>query len=333
MNRQGNPLLAYSAKAGGAARAATLSPGRRAEIARAASRARWKRVRAARVVVPILVPRVTPLIDLDPQAIRIEPIPQRDLVDLQARMSRAVWRPCGGRRLSFTVTHGDALLGLVFLASPVIKLTVRDQAMQFPDDPRRRGSILRRYADLSVCVAAQPIGWHWNLGKLCALLATTLGDVWTEAYDDPLLGIFTTSLWGRSVQYNRIYQYLGLTKGFGHEHVSESEYRAMLKWMAAHSVEVPSCGHAAGSNPRMRRIQAYRKASGDHAVTVFHGQQRGVYYAPARPDRETVIREWFERWGHPRYLRTRDLPAPYQSGLEDSATIRTPGASRIRKAS
>jgi hypothetical protein len=272
------------------------------------------------VIVPTVVPHVTPLIDLDPMAIRIEPIPQRDLVTFQACMSRAVWRPCGGRRLSFKVTHGAALLGIAFLASPVIKLTVRDQAMEFPTDPRRRGSILRRYADLSVCVAAQPIGWHWNLGKLIALLATTLGDAWTEAYDDPLLGIFTTSLWGRSVQYNRIYQYLGLTKGFGHEHVSEPEYRAMLTWMAAHHIDIPSCGHADGSNPRMRRIQAYRTASGDRAVTVFHGQQRGVYYAPAVPtsERPRVIQEWYQRWGLPRYLRTKDLIPPYQNGLTSS---------------
>ncbi len=267
----------------------------------------------------------TPLFEIDPQQIHVAPIPSFEVVALQKGMSRAVWRPYG-RRLAFKIKHEKSLLGIVLLTNPVITLGVRDRAMDFPTDARQRGTVLRRYADMSICVAAQPIGWYWNLGKLAAVMATTLGDEWEQAYGDPLLGIFTTSLWGakwsgKGTQYSRIYKYLGLTKGFGHEHVPEDEYQHMLRWMRSHHVEIPGSSFADPSNPRMRRILAYRKASGDETATVFHGHQRGVYSCSARPtsERPQVIKEWYGRWGLPRYLRLRDQAPPYQSGLEVAA--------------
>lgn len=305
---------------GGKARAANLSHERRSEIARKAARARWN-AREAAVESPAPLP--TPLLEIDPRQIRVTPVPSAEMVALQRRMSRATWRPFG-RRLPFKIEHESRLLGIVLLASPVISLAVRDRAFNFPGpgevdaEGLRRGTVLRRYADMSICVAAQPIGWHWNLGKLCAMLATTFGDFWTRAYGDPLIGVFTTSLWGRSSQYNRIYRYLGLTKGFGHEHVSDAEYQRMLRWMRRHGVEIQGTGLGDGSNSRMRRIMAYRRASGDRTASDFHGRQRGVYYCAARPpgQRDLVIREWHDRWGLPRYLRTRGQAPPYQSGLE-----------------
>jgi hypothetical protein len=49
-----------------------------------------------------------------------------------------------------------------------------------------------------------------------------------------------------------------------------------------------------------------------------HGGVRGIYYHPARPpeERPAAIREWFERWGLPRFERTKDATPPYTSGLD-----------------
>ena len=99
--------------------------------------------------------------------------------------------------------------------------------------------------DVSVCVGAQPIAWHWNLGKLMALLAPTLGDyVETRYPNDKFRGVTTTSLWGLSVQYNRIYKFLGYTKGHGHEHIDDETYRKMIAYLRSR------CPHC---NARMLR--------------------------------------------------------------------------------
>lgn len=232
-------------------------------------------------------------------------------------MSKAVSRPAPGRKLGFVCEHGEYLLGLIFLASPIINLGARDRFLNLPSDPADRGLALRHYADLSVCVSAQPIGWHWNIGKLLALLATTVGDVFEESYGDQLSGVTTTSLWGRGSQYNRIYKFLGYTSGYGHEHISDSAYQTMLSWMRANHVPVPSSRFGEGSNPRMRRIAAYRKASGDTEVTLLHGNKRGIYYHDAinSSQREETIMAWYERWGLSRYERTRHQTPPYVDGV------------------
>lgn len=263
-----------------------------------------------------LPPPTTALMVVEPTRVRVLPVPTNVVVAYQRAMSKAVWRPAPGRKLGFLVVQDGHLLGLAFLASPVINLGPRDTYLHLPREGR--GQVLRHYADLSVCVGAQPLAWYWNLGKLVATVATTLGDYWQERYGDELRGIVTTSLWGRGTQYNRLYRYLGLTKGFGHEHISDNRYAAMLRWMRERGVAVPGTRFGEGANARMRRIQAYRRASGDLAAGTFHGRQRGVYYHAAEPahQRSAVIQWWYDRWGRPRYERTKDLQAPYSTGLQ-----------------
>ena len=261
--------------------------------------------------LPSLGPR-----EIRPEAIAVRSVPVDDLARIQPKMSKAIWRPAPGRKVGYIVEHDDDLIGLLFFASPVINLGVRDEYLQLPADPSKKGRELRRYMDVSVCVSVQPLGWYWNLGKMLALLAPTLGD--TLAYDEPLVGLTTTSLWGRGSQYNRIWKFLGYTKGYGHEHISDEEYRAMMREMLRLGESIPSSRFGAGSNPRMRRIMAYRRATGDRSVGVFHGNKRGVYYHEATDPtkRGDVLQDWYERWGRPRWERKRDEEPPYRNGLE-----------------
>lgn len=270
------------------------------------------------LVLPTMESRISiPNHHIDWNEVGIKQVTTDVIVNLQARMSKCIWRPCPGRKMGFIIQARGDLLGIIFLSSPVINLAVRDEYLGLSDDKREKGKQLRHYADLSVCVATQPIGWHWNLGKLCAMVAYTLGDYWEARYGDVLKGIVTSSLYGRSVQYNRIYKFLGYTKGWGHMHITEKRYQEMMTWMRQNGYEVPSCDWSAGSNPRMRRIQAYIKASGA-ALTLRHREKRGVYYHEALlPEfRETIIEQWYNRWGLPRYERTKDLVPPYETGLE-----------------
>ena len=254
---------------------------------------------------------------LDTKKIRVEQFTSGEIQKIQPKISKAIWRPAPGRKLGFLVFYGNDLLGAAFLASPVINLGARDSALNLPKNSSDKGKELRHYADLSVCVATQPFGWYWNGGKLIALIATTLGDFWFERYGDELKGIVTTSLWGKGSQYNRVYKFLGYTKGYGHEHITDEEYKKMMTWLKENDYAVPSSSFGAGSNPRMRRIMAYKKASGIKTINLVHGNKRGVYYHVANKpeDRQKVIDFWYERWGKPRFDRTKDLQPPYLSGL------------------
>lgn len=258
-----------------------------------------------------------PLVRVDPAAITVERVPQRDLVALQQAASRAIWRPAPGRKNSFVVKHDGAVIGLMFLASPVINLGVRDEFLGLPREGK--GFALRRIADMSVCVGLQPLAWHWNVGKLVAMLAASdeIAAAHSERYGDPLTHITTTSLYGRGAQYNRVYRFLGYTKGYGHAHVTEEQYQAMLTYMRDNDIPIPSSMFGAGSNPRMRRIAAYQRATGTK-VNLRHGDRRGVYITPAAQGSVAdIAARWFTRWGLPRYERTRDLTPPYQTGTQE----------------
>jgi hypothetical protein len=265
----------------------------------------------------------TPLLMVRPEAIRVLSAPVNVLAFYQNRMSKAVWRPAAGRKMGFVVVQDDALLGLIFLASPVNRMIARDRYL-FPNAAKRfqYGTALRDYLDLSICVAAQPIGWHWNLGKLMALIAPTLGDYVEARYPmDKFKGVTTTSIYGgnKATQYTRIYKHLGETKGFGHEHIGENEYESMLRHLRERGLPIPSARFSDGStNVRMQRIAAYKKAVGEK-LNLRHGHKRGVYYHPATPpeQRQTVIHNWYERWGLPRYERTKNWQAPYQNGRDE----------------
>jgi hypothetical protein len=173
----------------------------------------------------------------------------------------------------------SALLGIIALASPVVRLKVRDDFL-FPNAPAdfNYGHALRSYMDMSVCVGAQPIAWHWRIGKLLALIATTLGPSVEQAYpEDEFKGVITTALWGKSAQYNGIYKFLGYTAGHGHGHIDDTDYQSMVRILkACHAL--PGCKFSDGSNAKMRRIAAYRKLTGDKTATLFHGHRRGGYY-------------------------------------------------------
>lgn len=263
---------------------------------------------------PVLAP-THPLTHIDPEAVTLERLTIDAMVDLQAATSKAVWRPAPGRKTGFGVLHDNRLIGLMFLSSPVINLGVRDEYLELPQEGK--GLALRRVADMSVCVGIQPLAWHWNLGKLVATLATSdeVAAAHERAYGDPLEWITTTSLYGRGTQYNRVYKFLGYTKGYGHEHIDDAEYGAMLRWMRRNNVPVPSSRFGAGSNPRMRRIAAYQRARG-LTPNLNHGNRRGVYIKQAHQGTVTDLTHgWYERWGRPRWERTADQTPPYTDGL------------------
>lgn len=63
----------------------------------------------------------------------------------------------------------------------------------------------------------QPFGFNFTGGKLLAMLTFSkeVNDYYYKKYNEPLLGITTTSLYGKSVQYDKLKQlkFIGYTKG------------------------------------------------------------------------------------------------------------------------
>jgi hypothetical protein len=122
-----------------------------------------------------------------------------------------------GRQIHILVKDNttDKYLGIMSLSSDVYNLGERDDFIgwSFKDKETK----LKHIMNITTCVPLQPFGYNFNGGKLIASLAFSLEimNYFREKYDDSLLGIITTSLYGKSIQYDRLpsLKFIGLTKG------------------------------------------------------------------------------------------------------------------------
>ena len=108
-------------------------------------------------------------------------------------------------------------LGIMSLSSDAYNFEVRDRYIGWNTENKKQN--LKNIMNMSTCVPLQPFGFNFNGGKLLASLAFSkeILTYFKDKYDyDDLLGITTTSLYGKSIQYDRLknLKYLGNTKGF-----------------------------------------------------------------------------------------------------------------------
>lgn len=106
-------------------------------------------------------------------------------------------------------------LGIMSLSSDAYNFEVRDKYIGWNVENKK--SNLKLIMNMSTCVGLQPLSFNYNVGKLLASLVFSkeVLNYFKEKYDEPLLAITTTSLYGKSVQYDRLknLKYLGTTKG------------------------------------------------------------------------------------------------------------------------
>ena len=135
-------------------------------------------------------------------------------------------------------------------------------------------------------------------GKLISYLLASkeIREIYREKYKDQitlkekrkanrLVGIFTTSLYGKSSQYNRLkynnellYKPIGQTRGFGTLHLSEETIQLMVEFLKSRGVEV---GHKFGDGPSwvMRVIRSAGDLLGfDSDFLLRHSFKRNIYF-------------------------------------------------------
>ena len=106
-------------------------------------------------------------------------------------------------------------LGVISLTSDYMFLEARDTFIgwDFEDITTKLTYIM----NISTCVPLQPFGFNFTGGKLLTKLVFSeqVQTIFREKYNQKLLGITTTSLYGKSIQYDRLKElkFVGYTKG------------------------------------------------------------------------------------------------------------------------
>lgn len=194
------------------------------------------------------------------------------------------WTANPGRNVKLFVidrTSGK-LLGLISLASDVTSIGVRDRYIGWGKEDKFENGKLNNTTIASTIVCTQPLGYNFLGGKLIAMMTTvpTVRNHWKEKYDNILVGVTTTSLYGIHSQYNGIphFKTVGETTGQTSQKPDDFIYKPWHDWLKTnHYDEWEKAINATG--PKQNVLNRIYKHIGMSSKQFQHGFHRGVYFA------------------------------------------------------
>ncbi|MDE0471889.1 MAG: DUF4338 domain-containing protein [Ekhidna sp.] len=240
-----------------------------------------------------------------------------------------------GRRIKLIIRDAglknSPVIGIAALGSPIIHIPERDEWIGWNKDIRTERL---NYAMDAYLIGALP---PYNLllgGKLISyvLASKEIRAIYREKYKNKislisgksrskLVGLFTTSLYGKSSQYNRIkykgkdlFKKIGQTKGFGTLHLTNETFSAMQEYLVSKNILITN-HFGSGPSWTMRVINKTGKVLGfDPKFLLKHSFRRDIYFVPYGSEsveflngntttpfyfnysKNELVKYWRERW-------------------------------------
>lgn len=206
-----------------------------------------------------------------------------------------------GRRIKLLIRDyalpNKPLIGIAALGSSIIHIPDRDTFIGWDKETRTKNLIYTM--DAYVLGALPPYNYLLG-GKLISYIIASneVRDIYQRKYRGKVTNIakrtankmaciFTTSLYGKSSQYNRIkyndkllYIPIGQTKGYGTLHLTNETFEAMRGLIESRNISVPN---AFGDGPiwSMRVMRTAAQILGfDADFLLRHSFQRDIYIVP-----------------------------------------------------
>jgi hypothetical protein len=205
-----------------------------------------------------------------------------------------------GRFLRFFLEdqHGN-ILGITSIASDVMNLGVRDRWIGWTDEQKESG-MLNHTAIGTTIVPTQPSGYNFLGGKLLASMLATqyIRDIWHREYDDVLVGLTTTSLYGDGSMYNGIKWWRSMGETTGKVSLAPDLYyydmmhEVIKKKYPAEYERILTTTH--GGPPtgvKQKIMHMIYKECGITTTKYQHGFQRGVYFCPIYENTREFLRQ------------------------------------------
>ncbi len=206
-----------------------------------------------------------------------------------------------GRNVKINVkdrTSGK-LLGQISLASDVTAMAVRDNFIGWTKDNKFVDGKLNNTTIASTIVCTQPLGYNFLGGKLIAMMTTVpeVRNYWKTKYDNVLIAVGTTSLYGIHSQYNGIplFKTLGESAGKISMKPDDKFYDPWHQWIKENKPDWymenitrerarngANMGYEANgpvSGIKQKILGQIFKECGIKANEYHHGFKRGVYMA------------------------------------------------------
>ena len=204
-----------------------------------------------------------------------------------------------GRNLNFIVRDKPTkkYLGVICVSSDFLDLTPRDTFIGWTREKKTQGSMINHTAIGSTIVPLQPLGYNYVGGKLLALLCLTtdIQKMWKESYGDVLVGVTTTSLYGKTKagglsQYDNLdyWQPMGFTAGSVSFEPSRKTRKDIEQWLRKNHtrkyfewyVATNASGQPYKRDHKNRSLSfTYSKMSVPKEI-IKTDHARGIYFTP-----------------------------------------------------
>ena len=191
------------------------------------------------------------------------------------------------------------VLGVISLGSDITSLGVRDEYIGWTKEDKFQKGKLNKTAIGTSIIATQPLGYNFLGGKLVSAFTTspTFRNHWKEKYDDTLIAVGTTSLYGIHSQYNAIphFKTLGESKGKISIKPDDKFYDPWHQWLkenrsdwykeniteerARNGANMGYDRNGPVSGIKQKILTQIFKECGIKADQYHHGFKRGVYFA------------------------------------------------------
>jgi len=215
-----------------------------------------------------------------------------------------------GRNLFFTVNDQitNLYLGVICISSDFLDLTPRDSAIGWSRDVKTQQGMINHTAIGSTIVPLQPLGFNYMGGKLLALmcLSDTVQTEWKNRYGDVLVGVTTTSLYGKT-KTNGLSQYDGLehwnkmgfssgsvafepkrtTANLVYQWIKSHHPRKYFEWWEAKNTQ----GLPLKRDHKNRSLNFAYSKLGIPKQLIRTEHQRGIYFSPLYNNTNEFLRK------------------------------------------
>ena len=215
-----------------------------------------------------------------------------------------------GRNLSYIVQDDvtGKYLGVICISSDFLDLTPRDNHIGWSREVKTNQGMINHTAIGSTIVPLQPLGYNYTGGKLLALLCLCdkVQQDWKKQYGDTLIGVTTTSLYGKSKtnqlsQYDRLQHWkkMGFTSGSVSYEARKPTVKLMLDWLKKNHTRKYFEWYVAKNLDGM----PYKRDHKNRSYTFMYSQlnvpkelirsehARGIYFSPLYTNTNEFLRK------------------------------------------
>lgn len=212
----------------------------------------------------------------------------------------------------------DTCLGIISLSSDLKYLKARDKFIEWNSKEYLTNNKLNYIMNISTCVPTQPFGFNYNGGKLLTSLVFSKEVISyiKEKYNIYIQGFTTMSLYGKSIQYERLKQikFVGYTSGSSLTNISQEVINYCKYYLQENNLSY--------TNDNLWIVTKTLKNLGLSIEDFLKTNKKGIYFGfthknskeflnsnleiepnplPESKSIKEIYNIWLERWGKQRF--------------------------------